>query len=700
MGSLFDSGRLTGGADAGQSAALAMLRGLFNAVHDAVLVTDEHGRLIDVNPSAADLLKRGRHDLLTSGASDLLVNGARLEIRQFVKLAGTGSWAGEAEVQRPDGSRALVEVCTSSVPLDDGRVYLITLRDISERRRADELAASIRRQSEAVGRQRRLVTAMLESAGEGIYGVDPEGRCTFINPIAASLLGYTPDEVMGKNLHHLVHHHRADGSPYPEANCPITRAWETGRGMRVDDEVLWRRDGSSFPVEYSAYPLVEEGTITGAVIAFNDITQRRWAEERLREETRIVETLHRVGTSLTAELDLHRLVQAITDAGRELTGAAFGAFFYNETDESGESYKLDCVSGVPEELFAGFPMPRKTPLFAPTFRGEEIICIDDVTNDPRFGQNPPHFGLPQGHLPVRGYLAVPVVSRSGEVIGGLFFGHPRAGVFTDNEVRLIAGVAAQAAIALDNARLYQRAQEALRIRDEFLASISHELRTPLTAIRGFSQLLHRRIERLAGPDAGRVLDSLTSIDASTTKMSSMVDELLDLARLQSGRLLDLHPVRTDLVDLCRRIAAEYQKTTRLHDIRVEASPERLEGMYDLTRLERIVANLLSNAIKYSPNGGVITLALTVEGPPATGATSRALLEVRDEGLGIPAADLPHVFDRFYRGGNVGRIWGTGTGLAVVHQVVEQHGGTVAIESAPGQGTVVRVRLPLALEIKD
>ena len=158
--------------------------------------------------------------------------------------------------------------------------------------------------------------------------------------------------------------------------------------------------------------------------------ERRRDEASLREQTATNEALYRIGSQLSEELDLHKLVQMVTDEGTRLCGAQFGAFFYNVVGERGEAYTLYTVSGVPFEAFSRFPMPRPTELFGPTFRGEGVVRLDDVTQDPRYGKSAPYHGMPEGHLPVRSYLAVPVVSRSGEVLGGLFFGHAEAGVFT------------------------------------------------------------------------------------------------------------------------------------------------------------------------------------------------------------------------------------------------------------------------------
>lgn len=199
----------------------------------------------------------------------------------------------------------------------------------------------------------------------------------------------------------------------------------------------------------------------------------------LAEETRTLGILNELGATLSAELDLERVVQAVTDAGVVLTGAEFGAFFYNVVDQKGESYTLYTLSGVPRSKFESFAMPRNTAVFAPTFSGEGIVRSGDITRDPRYGRNAPHAGMPKGHLPVCSYLAVPVASRSGEVLGGLFFGHSMSDMFGEAAEQIMTGVAGQAATAIDNVRLFVAEQRELeerrraevelkRQRDEFL----------------------------------------------------------------------------------------------------------------------------------------------------------------------------------------------------------------------------------------
>ncbi|MGP4689286.1 PAS domain S-box protein [Agrobacterium pusense] len=199
------------------------------------------------------------------------------------------------------------------------------------------------------------------------------------------------------------------------------------------------------------------------------------------------EIVNRVGAQVAAERELDRIVQMVTDAGVELTGANFGAFFYNQVNEHGESYMLYSLSGVPREAFSRFPHPRNTAVFAPTFAGSGVVRSDNIRLDPRYGQNSPWKGMPEGHLPVASYLAVPVVSRSGEVHGGLFFGHRLEGQFGQVHENIVLGIAGHAATAIDNARLNRLSLQELEARrsvDAELRVSNRRFRAAVEAVQG------------------------------------------------------------------------------------------------------------------------------------------------------------------------------------------------------------------------
>lgn len=240
-------------------------------------------------------------------------------------------------------------------------------------------------------------------------------------------------------------------------------------------------------------------------------------------------------------------------------------------------------------------------------------------------------------------------------------------------------IAAQARQHADeSARLYEEAQEAISLRDELLAVVSHDLKNPLTTVMGFTQLLHGKVERINLPEKDLVVDGISRIYATATRMNRLIDELLDIAYLQMGKPLNLDEGETDLVRLARQAIIAYQQISKYHQFHVEASIPELIGWWDSARLERVLGNILSNAIKYSP-----------EGKPW------AVLHVEDQGIGIPASDLPQVFDRFHRAKNVAKqIKGSGIGLASARHIIEQHHGTISVSSQEGVGSIFTIRLPL------
>lgn len=478
---------------------------------------------------------------------------------------------------------------------------------------------------------------------------------------------------------------------------------------------------------FAGYPLVVEDRLVGvaAVFARQPLSksviealaavsdgialgiERHQTIAELQEQTETVETINRIGQLLSAELDLQNLVQAVTDAATELTGAQFGSFFYNVLNEDGASYMLYTLSGVPREAFSNFPMPRATELFGPTFRGEKTIRLNNVRSDSRYGKNPPYKGMPKGHLPVTSYLAVPVIGRSGEVIGGLFFGHSEPGVFTERHERIVEGLASQTAIAMDNARLYKKAKESIlereellereqqarheaevasRMKDEFLGLLSHELRTPLNAIVGWTRMLSTG--QLDNDTFDRAVET---IDRNAKLQARLIDDMLDVSRIISGKLrLDAQPV--DLTTVVNAAVDTLRPAADAKQIRIYVVLDFGAGMVlgDPVRLQQVIWNLLSNAIKFTPKKGSIHVMLER-------VNSQVEVTVSDTGIGIDEAFLPYVFERFRQGDSTSskKYGGLGLGLAIVRHLVEMHGGTVeAANRKDRQGAIFSFKLPV------
>ncbi len=303
-----------------------------------------------------------------------------------------------------------------------------------------------------------LLSAIVASSDDAIISKNLEGVVTGWNPAAERIFGWTAAEIVGESLMKIFPEDRLREEPR------IIEKLKRGERVEHFETVRVRKDGGEIHVELTISPVRDkEGRIVGASKIARDITQRRLTEAALERQQAKMRAVNEVGRQLVAERDVEKLVQAVTDAGRELCGADFGAFFYTVAGEEGGHFTLFTLSGAPREAFEKLGMPRRTAIFAPTFDGQGVVRVADVLADPRYGHTPPHHGMPEGHLPVRSYLAVPVVTRSGGVLGGLFFGHPEPNVFSDEAEELLVALAAQASVAIENARLYSALERDLEV---------------------------------------------------------------------------------------------------------------------------------------------------------------------------------------------------------------------------------------------
>ncbi|MEF7616174.1 ATP-binding protein [Aquincola sp. MAHUQ-54] len=566
---------------------------------------------------------------------------------------------------------------------------------------------------------RQIVDSAVDTA---LIATDRAGKVVIWSEGAHRLLGWTEAEMQGQDLSRLfTDEDRQRGRFEGE----MAEALAQGRGGGEEGWRL-RRGGERFWAIGELTPIRDDrGAHTGFVKILRDRTAQRRNYETLVEKTRALEVLNRATSALAAESDVQRVVQIVTDAGVELTGAEFGAFFHNVVDDAGESYMLYTLSGAPPEAFSKFPMPRKTPVFAPTFDGEGIVRSDDITQDPRYGRNPPRRGMPEGHLPVRSYLAVPVRSRNGAVIGGLFFGHQRAGVFTDQSEAGLQGLAGEAAVAIDNARLAKErraAEQALRNLNERLEQEvqqrTQELERNAEALRqsqkmeaigqltggvahDFNNLLQviignlEMVRRNAPADAARLIRAANTAMNGARRAAALTQRLLAFARRQplAPKALDINVLVHGLSELLHRTLGE---TIALETV-LSAGLWRVEA--DPTELENAVLNLAVNARDAMAEGGRLTIETANAYVDEAYAAQHAevavgqyvVLSVSDTGVGMEAQTLQQVFEPFFTTKPVGQ--GTGLGLSQVYGFVKQSGGHVKIYSEPGLGTTVRIYLP-------
>jgi PAS domain S-box-containing protein len=638
---------------------------------DAIISKDLDGVVISWNGAAERMFGFNRDEIIGKSIR-LIIPSDRQSEEDFVLgeiREGRVVRHFETIRQRKDGSFLPISLTVS--PIHDERGVVIgaskIARDISDRRLADLTT--------------RRLAAIVQSSDDAIVTKNLDSTILTWNAAAERMFGYTADEAIGRSVRMII-----PPELQGEEDEVLARI-RTGQTIDHYETRRRRKDGADVLVSLTVSPLTDEnGATIGASKIARDITERTRLLQSASEQSAIAVKLSEVGVAVASSLDRTAIAQTVTDVATDLTHAEFGAFFYNVIDRgSGESYMLHTLSGASREAFEKFPQPRATAIFAPTFHGTGVLRLDDVTADPRYGQSAPYYGLPPGHLPVRSYLAVPVKSAGGEVLGGLFFGHSRSGVFTAQHEQLAVGVAAWASIALENARLYHEARDADRLKDEFLAVLSHELRTPLNAIVGYSRLLRGRI--ISGEKAERGLEAL---ERNSTALTQIVEDVLDVSRIVSGKIrLDVQPVELPLV--VHNAVATVQPAADAKGVRIQAivDPRLTPVSGDADRLQQVVWNLLTNAVKFTPKRGRVQVRVQR-------VNSHVEIEVSDTGMGISPQFLPHVFDRFRQAdaSTTRKTGGLGLGLSIVRHIVEMHGGTVeATSPGEGRGTTFRVQLP-------
>jgi PAS domain S-box-containing protein len=698
---------------------------------EAFFLLDEDFRLIDVNPAACSLDGRPKEQLVGRSLWELAPGLEGAELGGHFKAAMLHRQVQTAVhfQQWENGNTAWLE--TRIVPTQHGVAAFY--RDIS---------AELSSQNELREAGRRL-DAILSNTTMAVFLMDHQQQCVFANAAAEKLTGYGFKEMQGRPLHDVVHHKKPDGSHYPLEECPIDRAFPE-RAQMQGEELFVAPNGSFYPVAFTASPVLDDqGKPIGTVIEAYNITDEKAQKDALREETQSLETLNRTGAALAAELDLDRVVQLVTDAGVELTGAKFGAFFYNVLNEAGEAFMLYTLSGAKRSDFENFGMPRATAVFKPTFDGDGVIRSEDILADPRYGHSAPHHGMPKGHLPVRSYLSVPVMSRTGEVIGGLFFGHPEPARFSERHEQVMLGIASQAAVAIDNARLYQAAQReieerrsaeaALRDLNETLeqrvaeevaerakaedalrqsqkmeavgqltGGIAHDFNNLLTVVTGNIDMAARSLDSGGNPDA-RARRALGNALKGAERAAALTQRLLAFSRRQplAPKPVDADRLVGGMSELVHRALGETVK------LEIVTSPGLWRVEADPNQLESAILNLAVNAKDAMPDGGTVTVETANARLDEAYAAEHAevapgqyvLIAVTDTGTGMSKETVVRVFEPFFTTKEVGR--GTGLGLSMVYGFVKQSGGHIKVYSEEGHGTTVKIYLPrLISDVED
>ena len=701
----------------------AQLSSIFETIPNGIVILDYRGRLVSVNSAAEKIFKLTRQQLANRTYNDpawtiTTVDGqpfAEADL-PFVQVLHRRQpvYGVEHAITHADGTTTLL--CINASPLFDAQgciTHVVTsISDITEQKQAEAtLQASEER-----------YRSVIETVAEGIVLQHADGSIFTCNASAEAILGLTAAQMMGRtSLDPRWSAIHEDGSPFPGDQHPAILTLRTGQPCSNVVMGVTKPDGTLTWISINTRPLFHpQQTEPFAVVAsFFDITDRKRAET---ERTQLVQAqaarleaeanqfrsafLVDISTVLAASLDQTHTLAQVADR----VVPFFADWCAIDLLHPGQGIERVAVAHCdPAQVALGWQLTRRYPStldgpdpVARVLRSGQTERVRQI--DPAalaaVAQDGEHRRLLEG-LGLTSYIVVPLMAR-GKTLGAISFVTAESGRgYHPADLALAENIAHQIAIALDNARLYQaeqtarsEAEAANRIKDEFLAVLSHELRSPLNPILGWSQLLQRR-----SPDAAVLQRGLETIERNAKLQTQLIADLLDVSRILQGKLslemaaVNLHTTVEAALETVR-LAAE-AKAIVLHTELADTVPPVLG---DAGRLQQVVWNLLSNAVKFTPAGGRVEIALAVlagSGPAAPGPMAQ--ITVTDSGQGIEPEFLPYIFERFRQADSktTRQFGGLGLGLAIARQLVELHGGTIAVRSpGPGQGATFMVELPL------
>jgi PAS domain S-box-containing protein len=573
-----------------------------------------------------------------------------------------------------------VRVYLFAIPLAMGLLVVqavVVIHELHRRRRAQEAAE--RNAAERADSEARFA-GMVSIAADAIISVDDAQRITLFNTGAESIFGYSAPEVLGQPLDMLLpERFRASHRAFVQA---FAAGPEPARRMGSRQLILGlRKNGEEFPADAAISRLQLDGGHVLTVI-LRDVSVQKRVEEELRFLVRAGELLS------SSSLDYERTLASIAQLA--VRSLADWCIVYLWEGEQVRRVEVAHRSPGKQEVAAQLQRlnldPRRPFLARDVLNGREPLLIPHFTPEQLVSsaQSPEHLALLQAMAP-HSFLGIPLLAQE-QVLGALVFLSSESGrVYTSGDVEFARGLGRLASLAVENARLYESARRATRARDDVLSIVAHDLRSPLNSIVLGIQGLQRRGTTADAPGPA----TLEPLLSSARRMSRLIEDLLDVARLEAGSL-SIHASPQPTGELLREALEAARPQAGALRLVLEAPEELPPVLADRDRLLQVFSNLLGNALKFTPAGGEVRLGARVEG-------THVCFFVRDTGVGIPPEALAHIFDRFWQADRRDRR-GAGLGLSITKGLVEAHGGRLRVKSEPGQGSTFVFTVPIAFPL--
>jgi PAS domain S-box-containing protein len=659
-------------------------RSLLENANDIIYSHDLAGNYLNINRAGSEITGYTREEILGGLNIAQVVAPEHLEVAKAMtmqKLQEPSPTVYAVDIITRDGRRLTLEVSTR-ISYRDGVPVAVEgiARDVTERKRAEA----------EIQRSKKQIEIILQGVAESIIAQDTEGRLIYANDMAARTLGFeSAEELRDVPTREVLRRFEVfdeDGAPFPHELLPGRIALKEGRSASAFMRYRYRSTGDERWSSVKATPVFdEEGRVRFAISIFHDVTEGRRAEESQK-------FLAEAGGVITSSLDYETTLASVA---RMAVPVLADWCTVDVLEEDGTLKRLAVTHVDPKKVEWAYELQERYPPDMNAERGvPQVLRTGKSELYPEIADEMlAAAAVDEEHLKIMreiGFtsaIIAPLVAQ-GRTLGVITFISAESGRrYGREELALAENLAHRAGIAVDNARLYRKAQEANRLKDEFLATVSHELRTPLTAILGWASML-RKTEF----DRQTAQSALETIERNARAQSQIIEDLLDVSRIVTGKLrLDVRQVEpASFIDAAVesvRPAAE-AKGVRLSKA-LDTGPVALSG--DPARLQQVTWNLLTNAIKFTPRGGRVEVRLAR-------VSSNVEMTVSDTGAGIKPEFLPYVFDRFRQADSstTRRHGGLGLGLSIVRHLVELHGGTVRAESAgEGQGSTFTVTLPVA-----